>query len=72
MEDTDTERALEKLEAIIVSQMRKRTLGKLTTWGERYERRERLAADDENDFGAAKLDTSKVPTVMVTAPTLKP
>ncbi|KXX76320.1 hypothetical protein MMYC01_205332 [Madurella mycetomatis] len=72
MEDRDTEMALENLEAVIISQMRKRTLGKLTTWGERYERRERLAADDENDFGAAKLDTSKVPTVMVTAPTLKP
>ncbi|GAB1315448.1 hypothetical protein MFIFM68171_05658 [Madurella fahalii] len=72
LEDKDTETALNALETEIIRNLRTLSTPGTRTWEERKGWRKRLAADDENDFGAAKLDTGKAPTVLVTAPTLKP
>lgn len=53
-EDLDLEKGSEDMEKNIMAMMRKRTMSKASTWGERLERKQSLARDEDNDFGAFK------------------
>ncbi|TVY92849.1 hypothetical protein LAWI1_G000657 [Lachnellula willkommii] len=47
-------RASEDMEKLIIATMRKRTMSKVSTWGARVEKKESLARDEDNDYGAFK------------------
>ena len=53
-EDRDIETATEDMEKNIMAEMRKRTVSKVSTWDTRRERKEKLANDEDNDYGAFK------------------
>jgi hypothetical protein len=53
-EDADLEKGSEDMEKNIMAEMRKRTLSKVSTWDARKERKESLARDEDNDYGAFK------------------
>ncbi|KAF6822054.1 hypothetical protein CPLU01_12234 [Colletotrichum plurivorum] len=51
---------IQALEASIMETMRKRTMVKANTWTERISRKEAMAADNDNDYGAFRLPTVPV------------
>ncbi|KAK3361702.1 hypothetical protein B0T24DRAFT_113334 [Lasiosphaeria ovina] len=53
-EDSDLEYGIDRMEQQIMQTMRKRNLTKAKTWDARVERKTRLAADEDNDYGAFK------------------
>jgi hypothetical protein len=53
-EDLDLEKGSEDMERQIMAMMRKRTMSKASTWDAKVERKESLARDEDNDFGAFK------------------
>jgi hypothetical protein len=53
-EDSDLEKGSEDMERNVMATMRKRTMSKVSTWDTRVERKNSLARDEDNDFGAFK------------------
>lgn len=59
MEDIDLENDVENMEKSIMASMRKRTMSRVHTWDARLERKQELAHDKDNDFGAFKTPTRR-------------
>ncbi|KAK4161347.1 hypothetical protein QBC43DRAFT_323868 [Cladorrhinum sp. PSN259] len=68
-EDADIEDDLGKMEVRIMQALRRRTMNKARTYGERLERRQQLAANEENDFGASMEVAEQVPAITSSAAT---
>jgi hypothetical protein len=67
-EDSDLEKNIEQMEKDIMAKMRKRTMSKMSTWDTRVERKEKLAMDPDNDYGAFQAPKRKF-TTLLTVPT---
>ncbi|EPE26344.1 hypothetical protein GLAREA_02256 [Glarea lozoyensis ATCC 20868] len=67
-EDSDLEKNIEQMERDIMARMRQRTMSKIRTWDTRVKRKEELANDPDNDYGALQAP-KRMFTSLLTVPT---